>query len=274
MPRSAIPKNATTAVPSSAHQPQPWKKSNVSPTLRARARATKTHSRLSRVGDQPPERSDSAGRAPSWRGWPSTAGGRVLVVAVVAVVVVGAWQWVQWDGRTADANVKGPSANMSEVGLSRFAPADRVAAPPLDGRTLDNGQLDLADLKGHVVVVNIWGSWCGPCRGEAPDLANASRTTEPWGAKFVGVDTRDTDAAARAFVRAFDIPYPSIVDNDGSKLLPFTGIVPLSAVPSTMVIDPDGRIAATVVGVVTYRTLVGLIRDELPHSVSSHETRS
>lgn len=149
------------------------------------------------------------------------------------------------------------------TGLSRWAPRQRTPAPPLRGRTLDGEKLSLASYRGKAVVVNVWGSWCAPCRAEAPDLRRAATETRSRGVRFLGIDTRDNDAAARAFVREFDIPYPSLVDDDGSLLLSLRDTVPAQAIPSTMVVDRRGRIAARVVGRVTYPTLTGLIDDLL-----------
>ncbi len=150
-----------------------------------------------------------------------------------------------------------------ETGLTRYRGADRRPAPEVAGKTLDGGRLALADLRGHVVVVDVWGSWCVPCREEAPDLARVARETHDKGVRFVGIDVRDNAAAARAFVRRYEITYPSLFDTDGSLLLAFDGIIPVSAVPSTVVIDRQGRIAARVIGKTTYRTLRGVIDDVL-----------
>jgi peroxiredoxin len=81
--------------------------------------------------------------------------------------------------------------------------------------------------------------------------------------RFVGIDTRDNLAAARAFARAFNVPYPSLVDDDGHLMLAFHGVIPVSAVPSTVVVDPAGNIAARVVGIINYSTLRGLVDDVL-----------
>lgn len=140
-------------------------------------------------------------------------------------------------------------------------PADRVAAPPIAGETLDGDALALADYTGRVVVLNVWGSWCGPCRSEAPELVEAAAELEAGGVRFVGVNVRDHGQreAAQAFVRRFEVPYPSLFDPDGSSLL---GLRPrVSAIPSTVVIDPDGMVAATVLGEVTSSTLVELVHD-------------
>lgn len=151
----------------------------------------------------------------------------------------------------------------SATGLTLWAPADRARLPKLVGRTLDSERLNVNQWRGHVVVVNTWGSWCGPCRDEAPGLARVANETAPSGVRFVGIDTRDNDASARAFVREFAIPYPSIVDDEGRVMLALASTVPVSAVPSTVVVDAKGRIAARVVGAVTYPTLRGLVDDVL-----------
>ena len=147
------------------------------------------------------------------------------------------------------------------TGLTRWKPADRPKLPGLRGRTLDGRRLDVSDWRGHVVVVNTWGSWCGPCREEAPDLRRASEKSTADGVRFVGINTRDNDAAARAFVREFGIGYPSMIDDDGGLMLAFGQTVPASAVPTTIVVDARGRIAARVIGAVTYATLIGSIDD-------------
>jgi peroxiredoxin len=185
-----------------------------------------------------------------------------------ALAVIGAVVWIVTVGpggsSTADLGSDAPSETAAwETGLSRYRVADRRPAPDVAGSTLDGERLSLADLRGHVVVVNVWGSWCVPCREEAPDLARVARETRAQGVRFVGLDVRDNPASARAFVRRYGITYPSLVDSNGSLLLAFDGIIPISAVPSTVVIDPEGRIAARVIGKTTYRTLRGVIDDVL-----------
>jgi thiol-disulfide isomerase/thioredoxin len=149
------------------------------------------------------------------------------------------------------------------TGLTLWDPADRARLPKLAGRTLDGGRVDVSGWRGHVTVVNTWGSWCGPCRKEAPGLRRVAEDTHAAGVRFVGIDTRDQDAAARAFVREFAIGYPSIVDDEGRVMLALAQTVPVSAVPSTVVVDRRGRIAARIIGAVTYSTLRGLVDDLL-----------
>ena len=150
-----------------------------------------------------------------------------------------------------------------EPGLDLYPVNQRVQAPALKGTTLDGEPCALSSLSGKTVVVNVWGSWCAPCRAETSDLVRLANENADRGVRFVGIDTRDNPAAAKAFVRSFQVPYPSIDDPHGAVLLSFRGVVPTSVVPSTVVIDRQGRIAARIIGPVTYPTLKGILDDEL-----------
>ncbi len=144
-------------------------------------------------------------------------------------------------------------------------PTDREKAPTLQGDKLGGGTLDTADYAGKTVVINVWGSWCGECRTEAEGLVEASKVladkTDDQVA-FVGLNTRDpSEAPALSYVREFDVPYPSLVDQDSKLLLNFYGIISPSAIPSTLVIDAEGRLAAVISGPTTADTLVDLVED-------------
>ncbi|NXY95159.1 TlpA family protein disulfide reductase, partial [Streptomyces sp. BR123] len=148
-------------------------------------------------------------------------------------------------------------------------PAARQDAPALAGEDLDGNRVGLAELRGHVVVLNVWGSWCGPCRAEADDLERLSRRTRAGGVRFLGINTRDRDrAAARSFVRAHDVTFPSLHDPEGELLLRFPpAVLDPQAVPSTLVIDRQGRIAAGIGGAVTdeqLRPLLTRVMEEPP----------
>ena len=187
--------------------------------------------------------------------------GRARLAAAALVLSVLAGCGTAGDGRaTAGTGIAARGEEIS-TGLTRWKPAERPTLPRLRGRTLEGGRLDVSEWRGHVVVVNTWGSWCGPCREEAPDLARAYQDTTGAGVRFVGIDTRDNDDAARAFVREFTIGYPSLIDEDGRLMLAFGRTIPVSAVPSTVVVDARSRIAARVIGAITYATLTGLIED-------------
>ena len=114
---------------------------------------------------------------------------------------------------------------------------DRKTAPVLTGLTLDGENLQVPH--GGIVVVNVWASWCAPCRAEAPTLAALANKYQ--GVVFVGVLTRDSEVAARAFEKRFQIPYPTLVDD--SVLLGFRDTLSANAIPSTIVIDKKGMVA-------------------------------
>ncbi len=141
--------------------------------------------------------------------------------------------------------------------ITTLAAADRPAAPEVSGPTVDGQQLSLGDYKGKVVVLNVWGSWCDPCRLEAPNLAKVAKDTAAEGVQFVGVNTRDYDTAqARSFERDFGIGYPSLYDPDGRLLVKFPrGSLPPQSIPTTLIIDRHGKIAV--------RALKALSEDEL-----------
>lgn len=146
--------------------------------------------------------------------------------------------------------------------LTQIPPASRQPAPIAAGPALGSvGTLSSETYRGKVLVLNVWGSWCAPCRKEAPELQEASVATAGK-AQFLGINCRDNDpATAEAFVRTNKLTYPNIYDPDSEVLLNFTGSVSLSTFPSTLVIDREGRIAARISGTVTKATLVGLIND-------------
>jgi thiol-disulfide isomerase/thioredoxin len=121
-------------------------------------------------------------------------------------------------------------------GMSIFPVNRRTAAPALSGVVLGGGRITLAQLRGRVVVLNAWGSWCAPCRAEAPTLESVYRQTSAKGVSFLGINVRDNNAAARAFQRTFGITYPSIPDTDGQVIASFRQLPP-NAIPTTLVLD-------------------------------------
>jgi thiol-disulfide isomerase/thioredoxin len=150
----------------------------------------------------------------------------------------------------------------TERNLTRIAPQQRQVLPEISGPALGTEQLLTSrGYPGKVVVINVWGSWCAPCRSEAPELEAASKQTKDT-AQFLGITSKDYDPAqAIAFTRAFSISYPSIFDPTGKVLLNFAEVLPPSAIPSTMIIDSEGRLAARVLGPITETTLVDMIDD-------------
>ncbi|WP_194917409.1 TlpA family protein disulfide reductase [Catenulispora rubra] len=160
-------------------------------------------------------------------------------VAVLSVITAAALAF----GLTAC----GGSGSKNKDGLgtaAAFSVNDRKQFPMLSGTTLDGAKLDLASLKGKVIVVNIWGSWCDPCQAEAPYLEHANEAYRDKGVQFVGIDTRDNNGQAQAFVKAKQISYPNLVDDGNETLLgQLAGITSLASVPSTLIIDKNGGLA-------------------------------
>ncbi|MEV6332157.1 TlpA disulfide reductase family protein [Streptomyces sp. NPDC051909] len=131
-------------------------------------------------------------------------------------------------------------------GVSTVAKGERQAPNKLAGETIDGRALDVADLKGKVVVLNVWGSWCSPCRAEAPHFSKVSKDYQAKGVQFVGINTRDFKKPdAVNFESSYDITYPSLYDPAGKIILHGfpKGSLP-QGIPSTIVLDKDGKIAA------------------------------
>jgi len=152
---------------------------------------------------------------------------------------------------TGDTNYIGGT-----VGTTAYRSGQRPQAPQVSGVTLTGQRLSLSNYRGKVVVLNFWASWCSPCRSEAPALAQLSRTFQAKGVQFVGVNIKDPGQLnGAAYERSFGITYPSLYDPAGQVLLAFRDTVPPAAIPSTLVIDRTGRIAARIIGSVDYTSL-------------------
>jgi len=137
--------------------------------------------------------------------------------------------------------------------VSYIKPSDRIAAPALSGMTLSGKNYTFN--VGQVAVVNVWASWCAPCRAEAPTLAALSETYTD--VAFMGILTRDNPVNAEAFARRFALPYPTLIDD--SVLIGFRKSLPANAIPSTVLIDKRGDVAARISGEVTFASLSELI---------------
>ncbi|MFF1304897.1 TlpA family protein disulfide reductase [Streptomyces sp. NPDC058307] len=135
---------------------------------------------------------------------------------------------------------------MGKDGVSTAKKGQRAEAPDLSGKTVDGGRLDVADYRGKVVVLNVWGSWCPPCRAEAPSFEKVFQDLKGQGVQFVGINTRDTSVTpARAFEKEQGVTFPSLYDPTGKLMLRFKkGTLNLQTIPSTLVLDREGGIAA------------------------------
>jgi thiol-disulfide isomerase/thioredoxin len=174
---------------------------------------------------------------------------RRTVAALAAAVLVAA---VALTGCSTSQASGGASGYIEGEGTVTVVPAAGRSQPrSFAGTTLDGATFDVASTRGHVTVVNVWASWCPPCRAEAPGLEQAHQALQGKGVRFVGIDTRDEAPQARAYVKRFGITFPNISDDGGAVLLAFRDTLPPTAIPSTLVLDRKGRIAVRVLGGVT-----------------------
>ena len=182
-----------------------------------------------------------------------------IAAVVVAVLVTGGCSdgQVERDDSDRSGYVEGDGT------VATYPPAERAAAPEFSGPLLaGDGTFTLDEAQGDVVVLNVWGSWCPPCRKEAPELQSVYEALAEQGVRFVGVNIRDhTKGPAQAFEQEFGITYPSVYDPKGEALLAFRDTIPPQAIPSTLVIDRAGRIAGRVVGPITETSLRQMVAD-------------
>lgn len=158
---------------------------------------------------------------------------------------------------TSCGNVGSSTAQESYISgngaVTFISSADRAMAPKLSGDTLYGTKFDFTDKK--IAVVNVWASWCSPCRAEIPALIALSQKYPD--VQFMGILTRDNLANAEVFARQLAVPYPNFIDD--SLLLGFRNTLPANAIPTTVVIDKQGRVAARISGPATVGGLSNLI---------------
>jgi cytochrome c biogenesis protein CcmG/thiol:disulfide interchange protein DsbE len=139
------------------------------------------------------------------------------------------------------------SLRYERVRAGRLTPVTmRRQAPNMDLELMDGGRWRLREHRGQVVLINLWATWCGPCREETPGLIRLSRED---GAKGLAVVGLSLDVGGRekvrAFVRQFQVPYPIVFPEPMSQLADT-----VEAVPTTILVDRNGRVAKTYVGAV------------------------
>ena len=184
---------------------------------------------------------------------------RVVLTAapwtVAAVILTGCGS----QGRAAPTGSGSPQSDPRMGTVETFLAAERRPAPAVTGQLLDGSSFDLAGWRGQIVVINFWGSWCAPCRAEAPDLEKAFQATKGLGVRFLGVDVRDDRDAAKAFQKSFHLSYPSLYDPAGQVAVGFRDVSP-NVVPSTLLLDRQLRVAAVFRRRVTGRELTAAVR--------------
>lgn len=133
------------------------------------------------------------------------------------------------------------------IGTEAVAEESREDVLSFSGTAMDGSTVDLADLRGRVVVINAWASWCAPCRSEMPAFVDLAASSDPADIAVVGVNVSDDPAAAQAFADELGINFPSVVDREGDILSGIPGVPPKS-LPSTVILDREGRIATRIIG--------------------------
>ena len=154
----------------------------------------------------------------------------------------------------------GEAGFISSDGTATFLKVeDRNLAPELIALDINGKEIDLKNYKNKVVVLNVWGSWCGPCRKEAKELQELYVKNKDSGVEFIGINIRDSKVSAEKFVTNFGITYPNIFDRDGVKLLGFKDTLPANAIPSTVLVDKNGKVAARQLGPIERALIQGFI---------------
>jgi peroxiredoxin len=174
----------------------------------------------------------------------TAAGVFVLLVAALVVTV-----FTQGNGNASDGN------------MVAYPVGQRPAAPDFTATSLTGTPINFASYRGKIVVLNIWGSWCGPCRGEGQTLKYLDEEYGPQGIAFLGDDIQDTPANALSFLHAEDITYPSVNDANGAVEERLAIAVPVNGTPTTLVIDKTGHIAGLIDGPATYPDVTTLLKD-------------
>jgi thiol-disulfide isomerase/thioredoxin len=196
-------------------------------------------------------------------------GGRLAVPIVVtltaATISLGVSACSSVDGSIAAQARSGDGKGyVSGDGTIERLAVDRRSSPlTLVGTTLQGARWNVTDDRNHVLVLNVWGQWCGPCVAEMPHLQQVWSQMSAAGVpvQFMGINYRDGVETAKAFLRANKITYPSLQDDGGRTLLSLRGLA--NATPTTLILDRHGRIAARVSGPVSADTLSGLVNDVL-----------
>jgi peroxiredoxin len=177
----------------------------------------------------------------------------VTTAAAVAVLLVAAL--------VVTVFTHGNSSSASDDNMVAYPAGHRPAAPDFSGTSLTGAPINFASYRGKIVVLNIWGSWCAPCQSEGQTLKYLDEEYGPQGIAFLGDDLQDTPVQALAFLRAQGITYPSVNDANGAVVQRLAIAVPISATPTTLVIDKTGHVAGVIDGAVTYPDMTTLLRD-------------
>ncbi len=186
---------------------------------------------------------------------------RFIAAAVSALAVLSLAACAEDSGNNGDVVNQGYQSGDGSV--RTWTVDERKGNVELSGVDYAGDPVNWSDYEGNVVVINTWYAACPPCRVEAPALAAVEAAYADQGVKFLGINRTDDSGAAQAFEREFDVNWPSINDESGSAIASLAGVVPVKAVPTTIVLDRQSRVTARVLGQVDQSTLDTLVREAL-----------
>ncbi|WP_449385775.1 TlpA family protein disulfide reductase [Cellulomonas soli] len=192
-----------------------------------------------------------------------TAPARAL--AATAVLALGLLAGCGAGDTSGSSDVVDQGYQSGDGSTTTWAADERPGPVQVAGTDFEGVAHDVTDWRGDVVVLNTWYAACPPCRAEAPDLVALATDYADQGVHVLGINGTDAAGAAQAFQRQFEVPYPSLADTDGTAVAALQGTVPVNAVPTTVVLDREGRVAARILGLAdasTLRTLVDDLLDE------------
>lgn len=184
----------------------------------------------------------------------------ILVAAIATIILVGCSTTAPTQPTSNDDVDAGYVSGDGSV--RQWEPDERGDPVELAGVSMEDEDLDITQWRGDVVVLNFWYAECPPCRKEAPDLVALAEEFDQQ-AHFMGVNHINEPETALAFQRRFEIPYPTLYDKDAAGVAALQSYVALQAMPSTVVLDQQGRVAARILGLVDKSTLKALIDDTL-----------
>lgn len=192
-----------------------------------------------------------------------------LLVAVMAGIVALTACGSENDDLAQRASNDGTNYVAGDGSVQEYGPGDRGEPVEFESTLFDGSEIEPEMWEGEVTVINFWYAACAPCRVEAPDLESLHQEFAEDGVNFYGVNTRDTQETAEAFERRFGISYPSMEDRGGEVMFAMTDFVPPSAVPTTLVLDREGRVSARILGIAEKGTLRALISTALDEDGAS-----
>jgi peroxiredoxin len=180
----------------------------------------------------------------------------VALLAMTSVLISGCSDAKNTASAGSETNFVAGDGSIEVVAVEK-----RVPAPDFTLPTLTGADFTLSKQLGKVVVMNVWASWCAPCRAEAPALQDVWKKSDQKKVQFVGLDTRDSDTAAQNFVDRYGISYPQAIDPEARVQLLFRDTLPAQAIPSTLIVDAKGNVAARILGATTEAALRSVIDD-------------